>query len=77
MKFLGRSWRNFIKNLFYTGRYDLLEMLFQRLVEIPTAVTHKSLTGWIRLMGHRKAERVVFRNGIRDFWSFGQSEVGN
>jgi hypothetical protein len=43
------------KNLFHTGRYDLPEKLFQRPVEFPTAVTHKSLTGWSRLMDHRKA----------------------
>jgi hypothetical protein len=28
-------------------------------------------------MHHRKAERVVFRNGIQNFRSFGQSETGN
>jgi hypothetical protein len=66
-KFLGRSWRNFTKNAFYTGRYDLPEMLFQRPVEFPTAVTRKSLTGWSRLIDHRKDERVAFRNGIQDF----------
>jgi hypothetical protein len=43
--------------------------LFHRPVKFPTAVTRKSLTGWIRLMGHQKAEGVVFRNGIRDFQS--------
>jgi hypothetical protein len=26
-------------------------------------------------MDHRKAERVANGNGIRDFWSFGQSEI--
>jgi hypothetical protein len=26
-------------------------------------------------MNHRKAERVSYHNGIRDFWSFGQSET--
>jgi hypothetical protein len=63
--------------MFYTGMYDLPEILFQRLVEFLTAVTHKLLTGWSHLMDHRKAKRVAFRNGIRDFWSFGQSESGN
>jgi hypothetical protein len=53
------------------------EMLFQRLVEFLTAVARKSLTGWSRLMDHRKAERVVFRNGILDFRSFGESEFEN
>jgi hypothetical protein len=53
VKFLGRSWRNFNKHLFYTGRYDLPEMLFQHPVEFPTAVAHKSLTGWSFLMDHR------------------------
>jgi hypothetical protein len=66
-----------ILNLFYTGRYDLPEMLFHRPVEFPTAVTHKSLTGWSRLMDHRKDERVAFRNGIQSLRSFGQSETGN
>jgi hypothetical protein len=28
-------------------------------------------------MDHRKAERVGYHNGIRDFWSFGQSEAQN
>jgi hypothetical protein len=26
-------------------------------------------------MDHLKAERVIYQNGIRDFWSFGQSET--
>jgi hypothetical protein len=26
-------------------------------------------------MDHRKAERVSYHNGIRDFWSFSQSET--
>jgi hypothetical protein len=34
----------FAKNLFYTGRYDLSEMLIQQLVEFLTAVTLNSLT---------------------------------
>jgi hypothetical protein len=59
MKFLGRSWQNFTKNLFYTGSYDLLEMLIQRPVEFLTAVTHKSLTVWSHLMDHREVERDV------------------
>jgi hypothetical protein len=75
--FMGRSWQNFAKNLFYTGRYDLLEIWFQRPVEFPTAVGHKSLTGWSRLMDHWKDERVAFRNGIRDFQYFGQSKSRN
>jgi hypothetical protein len=32
-KFLGRSWQNFAKNLTYTRRYDLLEILIQQPVE--------------------------------------------
>jgi hypothetical protein len=75
--FLGRSWRNFTKNLFYTGTYDLPELLVQQLVEFPTAVTHKPLTIWSHLIDHQKAERVVFQNGIRDFRSFGLSETEN
>jgi hypothetical protein len=47
------------------------------LAEFSTAVTRKPLTVWSRLMDHRKAERVVFQNGIQGFRSFGQSETGN
>jgi hypothetical protein len=32
-KFLERSWRNFTKNLFYTGRYDLPRMPPERMIE--------------------------------------------
>jgi hypothetical protein len=53
------------------------EMLIQQPVEFLTTVTRQSLTIWSRLMDHRKAERYVYRNGIRDFWSFSQSETGN
>jgi hypothetical protein len=67
----------FAKKLFYTGRYGLPEMLFQRPAEFPTAVNHKSLTVWSHLLNHRKVERVTFQNGIWDFWSFDQSEPGN
>jgi hypothetical protein len=63
--------------LIYTGRYDLPEMLIRRPVEFLTVVTHKLLTVLSRLMYHRKAERVVVQNGIRDFQSFGQSETEN
>jgi hypothetical protein len=56
---------NFAKNVFYTGRYDLPELLVQQLVEFPTAITHKPLTIWSCLTDHQKVERVVFRNGIR------------
>jgi hypothetical protein len=55
----------------------MLEMLFQRPVEFPTAVAHKSLTGWSRLMDHQEAERVALQNSIRDFQNFGQFESGN
>jgi hypothetical protein len=51
-------------------------MLFQHLVEFPTAITRKSLTGWSHLMDQPEAERVAFQNGIQDFWSFGQYESG-
>jgi hypothetical protein len=77
MKFLGSLWQNSAKNLFYIGRYDLSEILFQRPGEFPTAVTRKALIGWSYLMDHRKAERIVFWNGIWNLGSFGQSEVGN
>jgi hypothetical protein len=50
--------------------------LFQPLVEFPTAVARKSLSGFSRLMDHRKAERVPVQNGIWDFQSFGQSKTG-
>jgi hypothetical protein len=53
------------------------EILIQQPVEFPTAITRKSLTIWSRLMDHRKAERVIYQNGIRDFQSFGQFETGN
>jgi hypothetical protein len=43
------------------------EMLIQQPVEFLTAVTRKSLTVWSCLVDHRKAERVVYWNGIRDF----------
>jgi hypothetical protein len=76
MKFLGRSWRKFTKNLIYTGKYDLPEMRTQQPVDIPTAITHKLLTVWSRLMDHRKDERVVFQKGIWDFRSFGLSKTG-
>jgi hypothetical protein len=73
----GKVMAKFAKNLFYTRRYDLLEMLFQRPVKFSTVVAHKSLTDWSCLMDHRKVERVAFRNVIRDFRSFGQSESEN
>jgi hypothetical protein len=47
------------KNLFYTGRYNLPEMLIRQPVELPAAVTRKSLTVWSHSMDHQKAERVV------------------
>jgi hypothetical protein len=68
---------NFVKNLFYTGRCDLPEMLFQRLVEFLNVITHTSLTSWSHLIDHQKDERVSFRNGIQNLRSFGQSETGN
>jgi hypothetical protein len=77
MKFLGRSWRNLAKNLFYTGKFGLPEMLIQQPAEFLTAVTHKSLTSWSSLMDHQKAERVVIQNSIWYFWSFSQSEARN
>jgi hypothetical protein len=39
--FWGRSRRNFAKNLFYAGRYDMPEILMQQLVEFLTKVTRK------------------------------------
>jgi hypothetical protein len=42
-----------------------------RPVEFLTAVTRKSLTIWNRIMDHRNAERVAYRNDIRNFRSFG------
>jgi hypothetical protein len=38
MKFLARSWQNFTKNLFCTGRYDLPEILMQQLVVSPEGI---------------------------------------
>jgi hypothetical protein len=52
-----------------------LEFWFSKLVEFLTAITHKSLTVWGRIMDHRKSERVAYHNGIWDFQSFGQSET--
>jgi hypothetical protein len=46
-----------------------------RLVDFPTAVTCKSPTIWNRITDHQKAERAGYRNGIRDFWSFGQPKA--
>jgi hypothetical protein len=47
------------------------EICFCRPVEIPTAITCKSLTVCSRIMDHLKAERVGYCNGIRSFQSFG------
>jgi hypothetical protein len=46
-----------------------------RPVEFPTVITHQSLTIRSHIMDHRKAERVAYRNGIHNLWSFGQSEA--
>jgi hypothetical protein len=51
------------------------EFLIQQPGRVLTIVTHKLLTVWIRIMEHRKAERVSYRNGIRDFRSFGLAET--
>jgi hypothetical protein len=51
------------------------EILIQQQVEFPTAVTHKSLTIWSHLIDHQNVERVAYQYGIRDFWSFSQSEA--
>jgi hypothetical protein len=59
--------QNFTKNLTYTGKYNLPEILIHQPVKFLTAVTRKSLTIWSRLIDHRKAERVVLQNGIQDF----------
>jgi hypothetical protein len=53
------------------------ELLIQPPVEFSTVVTCKSLTFWSHLMGHRRAEKVIYQNGIRDFWSFSQFEAWN
>jgi hypothetical protein len=37
------------------------EMLIQQPVEFPTAVTHKLLTIWSRLVAHQKAKTVVYK----------------
>jgi hypothetical protein len=54
---------------------DCQEFQFSKPVEFPTAVTHKSPTVSGRIMDHRKAGRIDYRNGIRDFQSFGQSDT--
>jgi hypothetical protein len=53
------------------------EMLIQLPVDFLTTITRKSLAVWSRLIDHRKAERVVYRNGIWDFRSLSQTETGN
>jgi hypothetical protein len=40
------------------------EFWFIKPIEFPTAVTHKSLTIWGRIMDHRKAARVAYHNSI-------------
>jgi hypothetical protein len=51
------------------------DFYFSRPIKFLTVVTHKSLTVWIRIKDHQKAEIVTYRNGIRSFRSFGQSEA--
>jgi hypothetical protein len=51
------------------------KFLIHRTGRVPATVTRKSLTIWSHIIDHRKAERVTYQNGIRDFWSFGQSET--
>jgi hypothetical protein len=46
-----------------------------RPVGFPTVVTRKSPTIGNRDRDHRKSERVAYRNGIDNFWNFGQSEA--
>jgi hypothetical protein len=48
---------------------------FRKPVEFPIVVTHKWLIVWTDIMDHPKAEWVSYRNGIRDFQSFSQSEA--
>jgi hypothetical protein len=43
------------------------EFPMQQTDRVPTVVTHKSLTVWSHIMDNRKAERVAYLNGIRDF----------
>jgi hypothetical protein len=49
--------------------------LFHHPVEFPTAVTHKSLTGWSRLMDHQKAERVYRPVKFGEIWTSGMSQI--
>jgi hypothetical protein len=63
------------KTLFIQKGEICLELLIQQRVEFPIAVICKSLTVWSHIADHRKADRVAYRNGIRDFWSFGQSKA--
>jgi hypothetical protein len=51
------------------------EFSFNKLIEFPTIITHKSPTVWSHVMDHWKAERVSYCNGIRDFQIFGQFEA--
>jgi hypothetical protein len=48
--------------------------LTQQTGQVSTVVNQKSTTISSHIIFHRKAERVAYRNGIQDFWSFGQYE---
>jgi hypothetical protein len=43
------------------------EFWFSKPVEFLTAVTHKSITVWGRIMDHKNYKRVSYHNGIQDF----------
>jgi hypothetical protein len=48
---------------------------FSRPIEFLRVITCKLPTNWSRIMDRRKDERVSYHNGIRDIWSFSQSEA--
>jgi hypothetical protein len=67
-KILPNSWL-LLKGIVCPGFY------FIRPIEFLIVITNGPLTVWIHIMDHRKAERVSYRNSIRDFRRFGQSKA--
>jgi DNA-binding winged helix-turn-helix (wHTH) protein len=44
-----------------------LEFLIQQPGQVPTVITHESLTVWSWEMDHQKDERVTYQIGIQNF----------
>jgi hypothetical protein len=51
------------------------DFCFSGVVEFPTVINYKLPTESGCIVDRQKAERVSYRNGIWDFWSFGQSKA--